>query len=34
LIQDILKNYQPLPLDAGMDRELERLERNVREFEK
>ena len=33
LIRDILKNYHPLPLDASMDRELERLERKVRESE-
>jgi trimethylamine:corrinoid methyltransferase-like protein len=33
VVQDILKDYQPLPLDARADRELERLERQVRESE-
>jgi trimethylamine---corrinoid protein Co-methyltransferase len=34
ITRDILKDYQPLPLDAAADRELERLERHVRESEK
>jgi trimethylamine--corrinoid protein Co-methyltransferase len=33
-VQDILKNYQPLPLDASTDRELESLERKVKESDK
>jgi trimethylamine:corrinoid methyltransferase-like protein len=31
ITRNILKDYQPLPLDAAADRELERLERHVRE---
>ncbi len=34
VVKDILKDYQPLPLDARADRELERLERKAREAEK
>ncbi len=34
ITRDILKDYQPLSLDAAADRELERLERHVRESEK
>ena len=34
ITRDILKKHQPLPLDAGTDRALERLERHVRESEK
>jgi len=34
VVKDILKDYQPLPLDASADRELERLERKARESEK
>lgn len=30
-VKDLLKDYQPLPLDARADRELERLERKTRE---
>ena len=33
VVNNILKDYQPLPLDIQADRELERLERKVREFE-
>jgi trimethylamine--corrinoid protein Co-methyltransferase len=31
VVEDILKDYQPLPLDTAADRELERLERSVRQ---
>jgi len=34
VVNEILKDYQPLPLDASADRELERLERKARESEK
>jgi len=34
ITRDKLKNYQPLSLDSSADRELERLERHVRESEK
>ena len=34
VVKNILKDYQPLPLEARADRELERLERKVRESEK
>jgi trimethylamine--corrinoid protein Co-methyltransferase len=30
-VKDLLKDYQPLPLDSRADRELERLERKTRE---
>jgi trimethylamine:corrinoid methyltransferase-like protein len=34
VVKDILEDYQPLPLEGRADRELERLERKVREAEK
>jgi trimethylamine--corrinoid protein Co-methyltransferase len=34
VVQDILKDYQPLPLDASVDIELESLESKVRESDK
>jgi trimethylamine--corrinoid protein Co-methyltransferase len=34
LTRNLLQNYQPLPLDPHLDRELERLERHVRASEK
>lgn len=34
MIREILKGYTPLPLDPAADRELERLERHVRERER
>jgi trimethylamine---corrinoid protein Co-methyltransferase len=34
VVENILKDYQPLPLESRADRELERLERKVRESEK
>jgi trimethylamine---corrinoid protein Co-methyltransferase len=33
ITRNLLKDYQPLPLDSAVDRELERLERHVREAE-
>ena len=34
VINEILKDYEPLPLDSYADRELERLERHARELER
>ena len=34
VVKDLLKDYQPLPLDSRADRELERLERKTRESDR